>query len=209
MKIMLSIQKGARDKSNANLGSKPTQTKTGPQSKINKARGKKLIFIGTYLILLVAVVAYASSPSHYLAAKPYHDKKNGFTIQPPRSWQTKKNQNGALVSFVDPKNSKNEVNINIDKTNLNLSRYVKQVKAILPKFIPSYSIQNEFDTTINGQPVHVIDGEAQVKLVWEKDRVIVAIKNSKAYSVSATTKLNDWDSNKFVLFSSLKTFKLD
>lgn len=192
-----------------NLGRKNKQPKVKPKvlKKSSLSFRNNLIIAVIYLVLLVVLVAIGSMPSIHLA-KPYIDNQNGFSIKPPKGWQIQKNQSDALVKFVDPKDSSKNININVSQTSSGLSDFVTQIKQALPQALPSFSILNEFDTTIGGQPTHVIDGEAQVNLVWKKDRVMISIKNSRAYTVAASTKLNDWDTNNFLLYSSLKSFQI-
>lgn len=202
MKVQLSVQLGKKD-------TKLKEDKDNQTSRPSKPvwRRGKFIFFTIYFIALFLFIYIGSQPSHYLG-KEYSDSTNGFSITPPKKWTTKQNQDNSLIEFVDPKDSFIKIKVNIDQTDQKLSDYISLIKQTMPQAMPSFSILNEFDTTIGGLPAHVIDGEAQVNLVWEKNRVVVIVKDSKAYSVAASTKLNDWDTNKYVLLSSLKTFQL-
>lgn len=206
MKINFSLQLGEK-KTAAKKPASKVSAKLPSAIKPPARPRKKLIIAGVYILLLISFIIFGSSPSHYLG-KTYTDTANGFSIRPPKGWKIKHNQDNSLVEFVDPSDSFKKITISIDQTNQSLADYIATIKKVLPQAIPSYSIQNEFDTTIGGKAAHVIDGEAQKNLVWESNRVVVEVNNGDAYSAAASTKLNDWDVSKFQLFSSLKTFQI-
>ena len=192
-----------------NSKNKPSQKVSTPsvQTK-NPTRARRLIFWSIFFILLGGVILYFSNPDRSLAEKSYNNKKAGFSIQPPKDWPLKESKTEDAVKFTSSKTKTTTLTVNWEKTNLKLSSYIDQIKEILPKILPGYGILNEFDTTIQGHAVHIINGEVLIKNVWKKDRVLIEIENGKAYSVAASSNLGDWSDIEHTVNSSLNTFKV-
>lgn len=184
------------------------------KNKIKRSRknAKKLnrrnlsIFLIVYLLLVGLSIFLISQPSHYLG-KWYVDNQNGFAIRPPKGWDNKPNYDNATVEFDDNKDSSKAIKVDVSQTSATLSDFVTQLKSAIPQTLPSFSLIKEFNTTIGGQPAHVIDGEAKINLVWKEDRIVIVIYKGNVYVVTANTNLSDWSTSEFILFSSLKTFQ--
>ena len=202
MKISLQINSGAK--------SKNTQNKNNAVSvPVPPNRRRRLIFWSIYILLLTVVIIYGTSASTYLASKSYENKKSGFSIRPPKNWLTKEKVHDSVVEFSDPKHEDtSKINVSVDNTTASLSDYVKFIKEELGKALPGYGILKEYDTVIQNQTVHIIEGEVLIKNVWKKDRVLIEVKNKHAFIVAATTNLGDWKSVEHTLNTSLKTFEV-
>lgn len=196
--------------------SKPKSTKQKSSSKQNKdskpriSWRKKLIILAIYLLLLIGLIFYVANPAQtYLADKPYVDIKAGFSIRPPKDWKTENGQNGSIVDFVNSKaNNLDKITVSRDSTKLSLEKYVAAFDNLLPKELPYYTQYTEYNTKINDQTVHIIDGQALIKNDWKKTRLMIEVKNKNAYIVAAGITFGDWDGNKQIVGASLSSFMI-
>lgn len=184
----------------------------GRNNKPAASRKRKLIVLGIYLALLLAVIINTSLPSHYLTAKPYTNDKAGISIKYPRGWLYKDgdSSSGGIVSFVSDEENTTKIDISQDTTTLDLAAYVKSVNDQVKAAVSSYLTADEFDTTVNGLKAHVIDaGFNDEKGNFLRGRVLVILKNGQVYIVSASANSVNWDSNnKFLINASMMSLKI-
>jgi hypothetical protein len=176
------------------------------------SRKRKLIFLGVYLLVIIGLIINTSLPSHYLTSKAYTNEKAGISIKYPKGWLYKEGDpsNGGVVSFVSDKQNTTQIDVSQDTTTLDLTAYVKSVNDQIKAADSSYLTADEFDTTVNGQKAHVIDGGANDdKGVFQRGRVMVIVKNGQVYIVSASANSVNWDSNnKFLINASMMSFEI-
>ncbi len=157
-------------------------------------------------------------PQALLSATSYHDQKNGFSIDPPRSWKMDVSGSfGTLALFMSPavENTTSGTyvtNISIASLGakgLTLDAFVdvslQQSKAKAKNF----AIVSDSHLVLNGMPVRLVEETLTDGTLQIHDLQLFALKNNIVYLVTGNTLDKDWSAYGQTLRASLNTFQLD
>ncbi len=157
-----------------------------------------------------------ATPDPNLESKSYVNAKEGFTINAPKGWQADESGKfGSVVIFSNPKIDKDvdafDANINIvveSAQGLGLGDYVASGKQLVNKLFNNYTSTQDQKLTINGMDLEIIGGTYVKGALKLRNLQLIAVKNGKAYKVTATVLDSTFASYKSVVESSLLTFTL-
>jgi len=159
------------------------------------------------------------STSDVLEAQPYVNEKEGFKIRAPKGWQTNETKLAGLhVIFVKQEEKsenkseikfKSSVNVVSEVTQLpDVNAYVAAVRVALAQFLTDYKADADESAVIAGLPALIIGGTFKQGEATLKNSQLIALKDGKAYIVTATALAEDFAGSKDLFAASLKSFEL-
>jgi hypothetical protein len=159
---------------------------------------------------------YDSTVGAVLADMPYRDLGGGFEIISPAGWYVDSSKKtGSAVVILKPEITTLKDNIfatfisvTVGETgNVALADQVDIVKKNILETYPSYQIEDNKETYLQGRVFYLIGGYYTVDETRIRNRIMMTIYNGRGYAVSATGPDKSWSENELNIVVSMNSFK--
>lgn len=145
------------------------------------------------------------------SAQAYTNKEHSFSIDQPTGWTVREDVPGVVVAFVGPTEGGFTVNIVITveslATTVTLSQYVSAAKGQFQTTYVNFAIVSEGARVISGLDAYELVYTFTYSGVNIKDKVVILIREKKAYLIIYTAGLTTYGNYLSVFESSVGTFK--
>jgi hypothetical protein len=151
------------------------------------------------------------STSALLEQAPYVDSVVGFSINVPLGWKVQKNpQQGILVSFTNPNDPGNSINVVSESSQgLDLQEYVDVNKEQIQNLLANYTLVDDEEVDLNGQAGYLLGGTFGQDELMVKNRQLYVVANNKAYVVTATSAEDKWPDSEEAMDASMMSLKIN
>jgi len=149
--------------------------------------------------------------------KIYANSKYGFSLLPPAGWKVNESgQSGTLVILVNPQvdregEKKFCANLNVVSEaaqGKDLNAYTRAALKLYPKIIPGYrNLEDREIVTLSGEKARLISGTFTQDGYRIKNAQLVAVKDGRAWIVTATALESTWEKYRELTESSLLSFE--
>lgn len=159
------------------------------------------------------------STSALLEPKAYYDAAGGFSIQPPKGWQSNQGTSGGrnFIIFLSPNPQKDNSGKVVFNESINITSeinkeasndaYIQKSKQALQQYLTNYKIVEEKTTTINGRPAYLVGGTFTQNNLSLRSLQLFTFKDNTAYVVTALDLASQWAADSPAIVASLQTFQ--
>jgi hypothetical protein len=166
------------------------------------------------LIQLIEAEAPVAPPPPMVEGQTYHNSEYGFSCDFPEGWTAEEGV-GQAVMFVGPTEGEYDylVNVSIGVEELpikwELDEYVRMSEVQLKNLYPSYTVVQQYETTVSGVPAVVQVFTVEALGYPLKDAMAIYLKDKTAYVINldVTEDLYEEYRDEFILV--IETFKFE
>jgi len=167
---------------------------------------------GLFVLTVVLGFVFGSVASTVLAQQTYRNEEYGFSIEPPSGWIVDESglTEPVVVLFIPGEEISANINIIVEiAPGVTLDEYVSISKQNFPSLLTNYQIVSEKSRVIGGQDAYEIVITHTYGGVDLKAKAVCLLKDGKAYTITFTALLDNYDEYLPTFEASVDTFKIE